>query len=78
MATRLYFSDTLAAPVTPPAPVGSTEWEHINTSIMTLLPAPDSSTLTDLAYTPDAADDLTQESTRWERRGKEALVLADN
>lgn len=59
MATRLYFSDTIAAPVTPPAPVGSTEWEHINTSIMMLLGSPDDSALATLAYTPDAADDLT-------------------
>jgi len=59
MATRFYFPETLAAPVTPPAPVGSTEWEHINSVQRQLLLAPDGSTLTTTSYAPDGADDLT-------------------
>lgn len=59
MATRLYFPDGVAGPVTPPVPVGGTEWEHVNSSVNALLFYPDSSALNTVAYTPDAADDLT-------------------
>lgn len=59
MATRLYFPETQAAAVTPPAPTGGTEWEHINSLTRALLTVPDGSALTTTAYTPDAADDLT-------------------
>ncbi len=58
MARRLYFPDSQAAPVTPPAPSG-TDWEHINSVQRALLLAPDGSALATTAYTPDAADDLT-------------------
>jgi hypothetical protein len=57
MATRLYFSDTAAAQVTPPAPTA--DWEHINSVTRLLVNAPDASALATTAYTPDAADDLT-------------------
>lgn len=57
MATRLYFPETLAAPVTPVAP--TVDWGHINSVQRELLQTPDVSTLTDTAYTPDAADHLT-------------------
>ena len=59
MATRLYFPETLAAPVTPPAASGGAEWEHNNAVTRWLLREPDGSALTTTAYTPDAADDLT-------------------
>lgn len=59
MATRFYFPETLAAPVTPPTPSGGAEWEHNNNVTRALLLTPDGSTLTTTAYTPDAADDLT-------------------
>lgn len=58
MATRFYFSEDLAAPVSPPAP--GAEWEHVNSGVTRkALIAPDGSALTTTAYTPDAADDLT-------------------
>lgn len=57
MATRLYFPETEAAPVTPPAPAGA-DWEHVNSLQRKLLQSADSSTLTTTAYTPDAADHL--------------------
>lgn len=59
MPTRLWFPDALAAPVTPPAPSGGAEWEHINSVQRYLLRRPDDSALATTAYTPDAADDLT-------------------
>ncbi len=61
MATTFYFTEDQAAPVSPLAPVGSTTWEHIAPSIPTraLQLSPDTSTLTTTAYTPDAADDIT-------------------
>ena len=59
MATRFYFPETEPAAVTPPAPTGGTEWEHINAVTRALLLNPDGSALTTTAYTPDAADDLT-------------------
>ena len=55
MATRLYFPETQAAPVTPPS-IGA-EWEHNNNVTRQLLLTADSSTLTTTAYTPDAADE---------------------
>lgn len=65
MATTFYFPETLAADVTPPVPVGSTTWEHINSPLplRKLLTTADSSTLTTTAYTPDAADDLTDKDS---------------
>lgn len=60
MATRLYFPDGTSAPVTPLAP--GAEWEHINASgniDQKLLLIPDSTALATVAYTPDAADDIT-------------------
>ena len=58
MATRVYFPETGAAPVTPPT-IGA-EWEHDNNVTRQLIyPTPDSTTLTTTAYTPDAADDIT-------------------
>ena len=59
MATRAYFPETQAADITPPAPVGSTEWEHVNSVVRALLLSPDGSALTTTSYAPDAADDLT-------------------
>ena len=59
MATRVYFPDGVAGDVTPPAPVGGATWEHIQTSVNKLLNGPDASALSTAAYTPDAADDLT-------------------
>ena len=63
MSTRLYFSETLPSPVTPPAPSGGSEWEHIVSPIPARLLAmmPDFSSLTTTAYTPDAADHLTNQ-----------------
>jgi|SRR6185503_5551524 len=75
MASRLYFPETLAAPVTPPAPVGSTEWEHINGVTRALLVEPDGSTLTTTAYTPDAADDLTNRDSCHRQYVSEPLQL---
>lgn len=57
MATRFYFPATQAAPVTPPA-ASATDWEHVQGTTRALLTTPDSSTLTSLAYAPDAADHL--------------------
>lgn len=59
-ATRLFFPETLAGDVTPPAPGGSPTWEHVNSPlpIRKLLAAVDSSTLTTTAYTPDSSDHL--------------------
>ena len=54
MATRVYFSDTAASPVTPPS--AGAEWEHNKGLVRKLLLAPDSSALFTDAYTPDAAD----------------------
>ena len=64
MATTFYFPQAVSADVTPPAPVESTTWEHVNTmslgsTICKLLTTADSSTLTTTAYAPDAADHLT-------------------
>ena len=59
MATRLFFPDSVAAPVTPPA--AASTWEHINAgsnAIQKLLQAADSSTLTTVDYSPDTSDDL--------------------
>lgn len=55
MATRFFFPETEAAPVSPTI---SGDWEHINTQRRKLLTGPDSSTLTTTAYTPDGADHL--------------------
>lgn len=65
MATTFYFPQTGNSDVTPPAPVGSTTWEHINPSlpILAMVRTPDSSTLTTTAYAPDAADDLTDKDS---------------
>ncbi len=57
MATRLYLPESLAAPVTPVAPTA--DWGHINSLQRALLITPDGSALTTTAYTPDAADHLT-------------------
>lgn len=57
MATRLFFPETEAAPVAPPAPEAG--WEHNNGVTRKLRRTVDSSTLTTTAYTPDAADDHT-------------------
>ncbi len=57
MATRFYFPDSQAAPVTPPA--AGAEWEHVNAQTRALLTVADSSALANTAYTPDGADDLT-------------------
>jgi len=57
MATRFYFSDSEAAPVTPPA--AGAEWEHNNGVTRNLRLSPDGTALATTAYAPDAADDLT-------------------
>lgn len=54
MATRLRFSETVAAAVSP----AFQSYTHINT-VRKKLARADSSTLTTTAYAPDAADDLT-------------------
>lgn len=58
MATRVYFPNVGLPPVDPPAPVG-TDWEHTNTNTKQLVITPDDTALATVAYTPDAADDLT-------------------
>lgn len=58
MATRVYFPNIGLPPVDPPAPVG-TDWEHANSNTKSLLTSPDTTALNTIAYTPDAADDLT-------------------
>lgn len=57
MVTRMYFPASQAAFVTPPSP--GAEWEHNNGVSRALLKTPDASALATTAYTPDAADDLT-------------------
>jgi hypothetical protein len=59
MATRFYFSETLVSSITPPAPVGAAEWEHVNTLIRSMVTTADASSLTTTSYAPDAADDIT-------------------
>ena len=58
MATRFYFPAGSTAAVSPTINSGG-EWEHANTVRGALLTTADSSTLATTAYTPDAADHLT-------------------
>jgi len=58
VATRFYFPLTEAAAVSPTI---SADWEHINTLRRKLLTTPDASTLTSVAYTPDASDHTPDE-----------------
>lgn len=60
MATRLYFPDGAVAPITPPAPTAN--WAHINSVLAPLLSVVDASALATTAYTPDAADDITDKA----------------
>ena len=57
MATRLYFPDTLAAPVTPLTADASFDL-HVQGTGRALLRVPDASALATTAYTPDAADHI--------------------
>lgn len=58
MATRFYFPDAVDAAVA--APAAAAEWEHVNANARAALAlALDASVLATVAYTPDAADDLT-------------------
>jgi hypothetical protein len=57
----MFFPETEAAPVTPPAP--SADWEHINSVQRKLRQTADDSTLVTQIYTPDAADDLTDKDS---------------
>ena len=71
MATRLYFSESEAAPVTPPA--AGAEWEHNAGETRKLLTAPDSSTLTTTAYAPDAVDHIADEDALYRQYVSDAL-----
>ncbi len=74
MATRLYLPEALVGQVTPPAPTAN--WAHINTGppVRFLLRAPDSSTLTETAYTPDAADHTVDQAACHRQYVSEALA----
>jgi hypothetical protein len=72
MATRFYFPETEAAPVTPPGP--GAEWEHINSLQRKAITVADSSTLTSTAYSPDAADDLTDKDAHHRQYVTDALA----
>ena len=75
MATRFYFSSSTSAAVTPPAASGS-DWLHINstTALRKLLTADDSSALTNLTYTPDAGDDITDGDAMFRQFVSDALA----
>lgn len=72
MATRFYFPLDQAAPVSPPA--ATAEWEHTSGVSRALLRTPDSSTLTNTAYQPDAADDLTNRDSMFRAYVSETLA----
>lgn len=57
---------------TPPAP--GAEWEHVNSLQRKLLGFPDGSTLTNQAYTPDAADDLTNKDAHHRQYSTDPLI----
>lgn len=62
MATRFYFPESQTTSLTPD--ISAITWSgHINTLRRALLTAPDGSALTTTAFTPDAADHLTDVNT---------------
>jgi hypothetical protein len=72
MATRFYFPLTQSAPATPLA--AGSEWEHNNNLARRLVTAADVSTLTDVAYTPDASDHLVDNDALHRRYVSSALA----
>lgn len=58
MATKLYFASTGSAAVSPTINAGA-EWEHVNSARLPMSVVLGSSSLANTAYSPDAADDLT-------------------